>query len=221
MPWHTSVKQPSHRTQAYYGSAFGMGQLSGSIYLNHVAIYAIEAPAYAASGFLIDRIGRRPVFVYALAECETSAAQCKMHQPWPSACCTDDGAVCRCDAFTVHLPALNPSTAAQCMCFDSSNWKQVKQAILACRRRHVSGVRVHARLAAAAAGHQLEVWRCHGLQPGVHLHRGDVPHHSPQHSAGEAAGRAQGHDEDAKHWSYLHCVLHWSLSRCISSGDLS
>ena len=64
---------PSHRMQAYYGSAFGMGQLSGSIYLNHVAIYAIEAPAYAASGFLIDRIGRRPVFVYALAECEAGA----------------------------------------------------------------------------------------------------------------------------------------------------
>lgn len=56
--------------QAYYGSAFGMGQLSGSIYLNHVAIYAIEAPAYAVSGFLIDRLGRRPIFVYALAECK-------------------------------------------------------------------------------------------------------------------------------------------------------
>jgi MFS family permease len=51
-----------------------MGQLSGSIYLNHVAIYAIEAPAYAASGFLIDRVGRRPVFVYALAECEACAS---------------------------------------------------------------------------------------------------------------------------------------------------
>ena len=106
--------------QAYYGSAFGMGQLSGSIYLNHVAIYAIEAPAYAASGFLIDRIGRRPVFVYALAECETSVAQCKIHQTLLSAYCTDDGAVCRCDAFT-HMRgrkessclALKPSTAAQ------------------------------------------------------------------------------------------------------------
>jgi MFS family permease len=51
-----------------------MGQLSGSIYLNHVAIYAIEAPAYAASGFLIDRVGRRPILVYALAECEAPAS---------------------------------------------------------------------------------------------------------------------------------------------------
>lgn len=55
---------------AYYGAAFGMGSLAGNIYLNFLLTYVIELPAYALSLLLIDRIGRRPVFVWALSECE-------------------------------------------------------------------------------------------------------------------------------------------------------
>ena len=43
-----------------------MGSLSGSIYINTALSFLIELPAFVVCGLLIDRIGRRPLFVWSL-----------------------------------------------------------------------------------------------------------------------------------------------------------
>lgn len=67
---------------AYYGSAFGMGALSGSIYLNNLLIFLAELPAYFLSMSLLDRVGRRPLFVWALVECAASSLACAFTSGW-------------------------------------------------------------------------------------------------------------------------------------------
>lgn len=200
-----------------------MGELSGSIYLNHVAIYAIEvhvshvlvacatglicpvsclaqcpdfisilqfpgsvtrlyvlqAPAYAVSGFLIDRVGRRPIFVYALAECEDNvfcslkrrvAALQHTRGTWrkfKSPPCSSSSTL-----VTTHnslLAAAANATVVGCRS-PFPQCPKVVSAPLMLRCGGDSGVRLHARLAAAAAGHRLQVWRRHGVQPVLHLH---------------------------------------------------
>jgi MFS family permease len=212
----------SHRMQAYYGSAFGMGQLSGSIYLNHVAIYAIEAPAYAASGFLIDRVGRRPVFVYALAECEIPAAQCGMHQPQPSACCTDVG-LCAAvrllmstflprplsaDTCTMHVlqlitmrtePDLHAGAATFLACAFTRGWLQRLLAISS-----KFGVAMAYNLAYIYTEEMFPTTvRNTALVRRLGGHRGTT-----------------GDANDAKHLPCLHVVLQRPLTRCtVSSGS--
>ncbi len=60
--------------QCYYGSQLAMGSLSGSIYINTSLSFLIELPAFVVCGLLIDRIGRRPLFMWSLllggAACE-------------------------------------------------------------------------------------------------------------------------------------------------------
>jgi MFS family permease len=43
-----------------------MGSLSGSIYINTALSFLIELPAFIVCGLLIDRIGRRPLFIWSL-----------------------------------------------------------------------------------------------------------------------------------------------------------
>ena len=43
-----------------------MGSLSGSIYINTALSFLIELPAFVVCGLLIDRIGRRPLFIWSL-----------------------------------------------------------------------------------------------------------------------------------------------------------
>ena len=52
--------------QCYYGSQLAMGSLSGSIYINTTLSFLIELPAFVVCGLLIDRIGRRPLFMWSL-----------------------------------------------------------------------------------------------------------------------------------------------------------
>ena len=52
--------------QCYYGSQLAMGSLSGSIYINTALSFLIELPAFVVCGLLIDRIGRRPLFMWSL-----------------------------------------------------------------------------------------------------------------------------------------------------------
>lgn len=68
---------------AYYGSAFGMRALSGNIYLNNLMLQSVELPAYCLSICLLDLVGRRPLFVWSLAECAVCTLACACISGWP------------------------------------------------------------------------------------------------------------------------------------------
>ncbi len=85
---------PFANAQCYYGSQLAMGSLSGSIYINTSLSFLIELPAFVVCGLLIDRIGRRPLFMWSLL---LGGAACASIPACSSLCavCRKFGSSCR------------------------------------------------------------------------------------------------------------------------------
>ena len=54
--------------QAYWGVLLLVGRLQGSLYLNQVLAVGVEIPAILMMLLLLDRIGRNPIFCFALLQ---------------------------------------------------------------------------------------------------------------------------------------------------------
>ena len=50
-------------SMSYYGSVFNIGNLGGDLYLNFTLMVIVELPAKVSVVFLIDRIGRKKLYI--------------------------------------------------------------------------------------------------------------------------------------------------------------
>ncbi len=54
-------------TLGYYGISMSMGNLGTDVFVNMILVSLIEIPSLVACWLLMDKIGRKPLLVYALA----------------------------------------------------------------------------------------------------------------------------------------------------------
>ena len=54
--------------QAYWGVLLLIGSVQGSLYLNQALAASVELPAVLLTLFLLERIGRQPIFCFALLQ---------------------------------------------------------------------------------------------------------------------------------------------------------